>query len=561
MTIQKQSKFKGLLPYIKLQTKLAFTSSKNHTKKRKIVNAILSVLVYALFLTLAFYFLRALVTQTDFVRGPDVMILIITLTQFILLITSITFQIKRLHKPDDLRIISTLPISTFQKYIGEIISIYIKLFIYCFLIFYPFVIVYGFAGSMLGSSVSAGANAAYIFSALFATILLPLLPFAVSLVISVPFMYLSSWLQNKNIIKFVLFMIVFIGLLVLYSFLLRFMSDWWIHAATDVEVIKGIASFLSAMNHPYNFCYFTSEICLHNHLGINFLILLGISLGFMLIGIGITKPLYEKFITSSSNLEAAATYKHVRITEGNPYKELFVKEVKQIIRTQTYAFFYLGVAFAMPILTYLIMDVIKALGQASTGSTMFFGFAMLILCVIISLIGSYSANVISKEGKEFYITKTIPLSYRAQLLTKASVNFAVSFFGLLLCIIVLGATATTAKGGNATLSVGDLFLLFGICTLFLIGITFNGVNINLIRPKVEVISGQPSESNVVIQLLISLAITTLICIFVMVMDGIFGSRAFISHIIILCAMLIYAGVNFLVFFFTAEKKYMNLEVK
>lgn len=557
-SVRKQNVSK-IFNYIKLQTKLSFKSTGSQKLSRKIINIVLAIFVYALFLTLSYFLFRDLVTQTTFIQGPDIAILIFSITQLIILIASVLIQCKRLYKPDDLTLILTFPLTSFQKYVGEVATIYIKLLIRSAMFVYPFLIVYGVAGGMISTDV--GASCVYIFASLFATLLLPLLPFSFSLIISVPFMYLGDWLRNKNITKLIIFIVIFVGLLVFYALILNFMADWWIHAATNVEVVKAIAGFLSAINKPYNFAFFTSEICLGHQVLINLAILLGISIAFMAIGVLITKPLYQKFISSANLLETAAIVKKTQLTEYNTYSAIFIKEFKQIVRTQTYAFFYLGVAFSMPILTFLTTDLIKTLGQAQTGTHVFFGFAMLILCIIISLIGSYSANVISKEGTEFYLTKVVPLSYRKQLMAKAMVNFCVSFIGLILCIVVLGATATTTYGLDCTLSVGDLFVLFGITTLFLIGITFNGININLVRPKIEMKNGQPNESNVIIQLVIGILITAILSVFVIVSDGILGSSSIYGHLIIMGIMLLYALINFLIFFFSAEKKYIRIEGK
>lgn len=555
----RKENFSKIFTYVKLQTKLSFGSNRTQKLSRKIINIVLACIIYALFLVLAYLFFNDLVTQTTYITGQDAAILIFSIIQFVLLVSSILTQCKRLYKPNDLQLISTFPLSSFQKYLGEIISIYVKLLIRTVIFVYPFLIVYGLASGFISTNV--GPTIAYIFSSLFATLLLPLLPFSFSLIISIPFMYLGDWIKNKNILKLVIFIVLFVALLVFYSFILRFIADRWIHAATNVDVIKAIASFLSAINKPYNFVYFTSEICLGNKIYINLPILIGICAIFMTIGILITKPLYKKFISSANVLESTAVIKNVELTDKNTYLAIFIKEFKQIIRTQTYAFFYLGVAFSMPILTFLTTDLIKTLGQAQTGSHVFFGFAMLILCIIISLIGSYSASVISKEGQQFYITKIAPLSYRKQLFAKILVNFTVSFIGLLLCIVVLGATATTMDGADSTLSVVDLFVLLAICIFFLIGISFNGVNINLVRPKVDIKNGQPNESNVVIQLIIGILITAIISIFVIVSDGILNSSSIYGHLAILGLMFIYALINFLIFYFTAEKKYAKLEVK
>lgn len=539
--------------YIKLQTKLAFTPNRIEKLPKKIMRYVLDAMVFAVILFFAHYLFGSLVNQTTFIPGPSISILIFTIAEIILLVISIVGQCKRLHKPEDLRIISSFPLTSFQRYLGEIIAIYIKLSIYAFVLFYPLLIVYGLAANMISVS--------FAFSALFAVILLPLVPFAISLIVSVPFMFISNSLENRHMVKLVLFILLFIALLAIYSLILRFMADWFIHAKNNKEVVVGIANFLDKLNMPGNFAYFTSQICLVRNVGLNILWTLLIAAGCTTIGILITKPLYEKFTSSTSNIEGNAKVLKTNLTQQNAYRTIFQKEMKQIVRTSTYAYFYLGVAFAMPVMTYLIADIIKMVGASETGNRIFYGFGIMILFIIMSLIGSFSASIISREGSQFYITKVAPLSYRKQLFAKLLVNFAVAFGALVLCIISLSVTVNFSGDTKLGLSGIDIVLISFTMLFFLIGITFNGVNINLARPKIDMSNAQPNESNVVIQLLIGLAITFFFSGLSIIVDGVLGKQAVYWHVIILCIMLLYAAINFAVFFFTAEKKYARIEAK
>ena len=131
-----------LASYIKLQTKLSFTSNKISKTSKKVATGIISVIVFAIILGFAYLLFSSLTSQSTYISGSSVNILIFTIAQILLLIISINMQSKRLHSPDDLRIISTFPLSSFQKYVGEIIAIYIKLSIYALVLFYPLMIVY-----------------------------------------------------------------------------------------------------------------------------------------------------------------------------------------------------------------------------------------------------------------------------------------------------------------------------------------------------------------------------------------------------------------------------------
>lgn len=544
---------KKIFTYIGLQTKLSFKPAIPQKLWKRVLTWIVVAVVFAIFLTIAYFFLKSLVTQSTKLPPESVCILIYTIAQIVILVFGITSQITRLYQPNDLSIITAFPLTSFQRYLGEVISIYLKLEIFTILIFWPIMIVYGCAGNMF--------TVQFAFSSLFATILLPLMPFGVSMILAVPFMFLSSALKDKNIVKLILFVILFCGILVLYGFLLHLMSEWYIHSQTTKEVIEGIAAFVGALNHPYNPCFFLSEVCLIHDFGPNFGIYFAICIAAIAIGVGITIPLYKKFTSSAKNLEIAAKPRQTKMTDYSPFKAIFVKEFKQILRTPTYAYFYLGVAASMPILTYFIVDIVQKMGESSVGLGAFFGFTLLTILIILSLIGSFSANTIAREGQEFYITKITPVPYRTQLLAKMLVNFIVSGAGLVLCMIVIGCTCLNSDPALATLTPTGFVMLFFIALVFLVGITFNGINLSLSRPKVQMHNGRTNESNIVIQLVIGAAITAILSVVCIVLNGLFGEYEIWIQLGMLGIMLIYWAINFIIFWFTADKKYNKMEVK
>lgn len=550
---KKQGYFKKILPYIALQTKLSFKPAIPEKLWKRIVKWVIALVIFGLFLYIAFLFLKSLVTQTSLLPPESVCILLYTIAQIVILVIGITSQVKRLNGPNDLKIISSFPLTSFQRYLGEVVAIYIKLGLMSLIVFWPIMIVYGCAGSMF--------TVAFAFSSLFATILLPLMPFAISMILAIPFMFVSSWIKDKNTLKLILFIIFFAAILVLYGFILHLMADWYVHAKTNVEVIKGLKAFVDAINHPYNICFFASEICLMNNIGANFGIYLAITIAAGAIGMAITKPLYDKFCNSAKNYELAAKTRTTKLTNYSPTKTIFIKEFKQIVRNPMYAYFFLGVAFAMPIVTYLIIDLVRKLGESSVGSNGFFGFILLTICIVISLIGSFSANTIAREGNEFYITKIAPISYRKQMFAKLLVHFTVTFAALLLCNVVIGCTSVSVDQVDGTITPLGMLMIFLASTFFLVGIIFNGANINLIRPKVQLHNGKTDESNIVIQLVIGIIITAILSVACIVTNGIDSKNEMIVQNIVWVVMFVYALINFLVFFFTCEKAYARMEVK
>ena len=552
---------KGTAPYIRLQIKLAFTPNKPLSIKAKIGRGIFYLLVMALFLLFSYALVSMLAKQNDLIRADYLCILWFTLAEIFVFVAGITMQMRRLKKPSDLSTILTLPVNSLQRYLGEIVSIFIKIEVFTFILFYPFILIYFLSTKVyLLPQYQTLATPAWIFTSMFAVLFMTTLPYCLSLVFVIPFITLSRVLDNKAIIKLILFIIVFAGIITAYCLLLSFMSDWYIHQKGNREVMQAIANVLINMDKWYNPAYYSSVMALNWKFGYAFMIQSAACIVFAAIGISCCYQLYKRFTSVDFNLESSGIMAKTKYDSYKPSKAIFINEFKNILRTPTYAYFFVGVALCMPILTYASIDIVAKLGQEKIGEHTFFGLALLVIMVIMSLIGSFSANTLSREQGQFYISKILPYNPKKQMFVKTLVNFIVAFIALVLCIVVLAATCHKTANTKVGLTTSEIFMIFAIATVFLIGLAFNGININLTSPRINV-KGQASDANIVIQLLIGIIITTIMCSFIIVASAIWKDTTIYSSLIVLAIMLVYAITNAIVFVASANKKFYRIEVK
>ena len=529
--------------FIRLQLKLKWGLNRNNSKINAIVTSLIALLAVVVALALVAG-LSFVLKMSISVSAKELSVLYLTIIMIGLTVVAIGMQINRLYHPGDLNITARFPLSSTKMFISCLILNYIDLTIYSLILLLPIMIAFGIAMKCI--------TVAFVFGIILAAILLPIVPFALSIFIAIPIMYLSTLLKRQNVIKIILFIILLVGLFVAYYYVLNVLAKFFIHRNWEEGTLEIWQNLISSLNGYYNPAYYISNIIFFNKFWLGF----GATLGFgvLVIGLGIlvAKVVYTKIRTKVLD-GGSDVYKRYSKLDGNKSGVAILKHtIKEIIQTKTYSFFYLGVAISTPVMVFFCNRLVGMVGTAQMGGGINFGVSMLVVSVFMAMISSYAATILSIEGKNFYITKMIPVNYRKQLLVKGVVNVVVSLGALLISIIVLAAL----KFVNAT----ELIVLAVSQTLFVVGIVFNGVNLNLVNPNLKPkANGEAEEINVTIMLVIGLLIAALFGIASIVLPRVMENYKAVTYLIIIIAAAIYSLVNVLVFWFTANKKYRKIE--
>ena len=229
---------------------------------------------------------------------------------------------------------------------------------------------------------------------------------------------------------------------------------------------------------------------------------------------------------------------------------MFGHEFKEIVRTRVFAYFYLGVAVATPVMVFFCDRLVSDVGAAQLGEGVNFGASMLVIAAFMALINAFSAASLSREGEKFFITKLIPVPYRTQLLIKGLVNLIVSAGALVISVVVIVSLGFVTAAEAAVIAAAGLLLSCGF--------VLNGLNLNLANPSIRVRSdGGFNEANVTLMMVIGLFLSAAVGIAAIVLP--FFIAEWLAYLAAAAVALLYAGANFVVFWFTAQKKYAAVE--
>ena len=209
-----------MLAFIRMQMKLRWGRESGGDKKSLILSGVVAVVTVAVSLALI-YVLTSVLGANVSSGDKSVLVLFITVIEIALIVSGIGMQIRWLYKPSDLKITAQFPLSPFKMFAANLVLVYINLQIYAAVLMIPVLTVASAALGIFGWKFALGL--------IVAAVLAPMVPFALSAVLSLPVMYMLSVLENRNIIKLAIFVVVLAGFFVLYNFVLTFLADYFIY--------------------------------------------------------------------------------------------------------------------------------------------------------------------------------------------------------------------------------------------------------------------------------------------------------------------------------------------
>lgn len=532
-----------ILAYIGLHFKLSFKRDKKNDIKSSIITFVLGLLTCVVVLFLSAYLFKIINKQILIETSPaEFSVLLFTIIEVVLIVIGVFLEVKFFLKPNDIHITARFPLSSTQLFIAQLLIVYIYLFAFSFSIIMPLMIVFGYSVGIISVS--------FIFQLIFASFFAPLIPFAVATIFAVPIMYILTKLENKNIIKLIIFLIFLTVAFFAYSRILNFLAEYYVHQRVDAQQKNLVIEFINKLNNGWNFFGYVNNLVFGKQIFKSVGIIISSALVISAIGILIAIPLYSAIRRNILEGQQSIFSKKSEITQESAFCAIFKNDFRNIFRTHVYSYFYLGISIVTPIMIILTNSLIKKVGTAQIGSSTVFGISLLIVLVFMSMINSFPASAISREGKEFYITKIVPVSYEKQLLAKGLLNILVSFGASVISIIILCSMKSV--------DILQGFIIFITSMIFSCGIILNGFNINVRFPHINKSkAGEESQTNTTITMFIGFIINAVEALVAIVLTY-FIKMEYI-YLILIGISIIYAIINILLFHFTINKKYSEIE--
>jgi ABC-2 type transport system permease protein len=453
--------------------------------KKKASKIAIGVLIAIGIAAIMFYIamFSAMFTQTCVANGihEEVLYLFLAMAQFIVVFFGSAALLSYLYFSKDNMLLATLPVNPKSIFMAKYAMAYISEYLLCLFISLPMIITYGIVASSMGIAISWSF---YVYAVL-CSFLLPVLPLLLASIISIPLMYLVSFLKKRTLGNTIVIGIITIAVVALYLVFIGSVSG--MQQNTDelgvVVLSQPILNMIISVKKYTIFNYNIVNALLGNKSFLNFILyVLGLIIVFG-IAVFISAGFYNKGMrvtlegsgTSPKNKNYKTSYVSSTFT-----KSFVIKEFKNIIHTpQLFMSAFMGLIF-IPLFAVIFG---KSMSFSEAGNTIGNDLGMIGMVLYMSSIMISSGNTIamvgfSMEGKNLYLLKTLPITAKDIIKPKLIVS---NLIGLILAL----AAAISILAVSAFHNVFIAFLVLILLVLGSIGSTSQGLYNDLKNPNLH----------------------------------------------------------------------------
>lgn len=460
----------------------SLSMTKPSTKKQMIVTKLLLVLVSLLiilpFVVVSGLFIytvtNSLVEYNYETIGLEFMCILLCVFTFIF---SFNVILNELYFTGDIENLLPLPLKPREIVGAKIASIFCaESLVQLLVIFF----------SVIGFFFALGLSFKNFLLGILGMITLPMIPIIYCSIISLLIMSFTRFIRNKETIRKVGLVFV-LAVLMLFVYFLGALQNF------DLELyiegfVNGDQTFLHVMRGILPHINLFIDILVTGSIR-SLLLYILVNIGFIVVLLGLADVCYFKGVVglSSKDTESKKSSSNIlnNIKVENPTNSYFKKEIFTLFRTSSYFLNCILINFIWPIFVYVIcklkfpdltLSKLKNLVTSTDNNTLIIIFMFVIgVSILLPALNSIASSSFSREGKNFYFMKYIPMDYSSQVYVKLLVSFIIAFIGVnvfsLIFYLVIGLKVSTAF---IFLIISFLAILF-ICSL--------GIIIDSINPK------------------------------------------------------------------------------
>lgn len=460
----------------------SLSMTKPSTKKQMIVTKILlafvSLIIILPFVVVSGLFVytvtNSLVEYNYETIGLEFMCILLCVFTFIF---SFSVVLNELYFTSDIENLLPLPIRARQIVGAKVASIFCAESLVQLLVIFFSVVGFFFALGLPFKNFLLG---------ILGMVTLPIIPIIYCSIISLLIMSFTRLIKNKETIRKVGLGFVLV-ILMLFVYFLGALQNF------DLELyiegfVNGDQTFLHVMRGILPHINLFIDTLVTGSVSSLFLYIL-VNIGFIVILLGLADVCYFKGVIGLSSKDTATKKSSSNILKNikveDPTNSYFKKEVRTLFRTPSYFLNCILINFIWPIFVYVIcklkfpdltLSELKNLVTSTDNNTLIIIFMFVIgVSILLPALNSIASSSFSREGKNFYFMKYIPMDYSSQVSVKLLVSFIIAFIGInvfsLIFYLVIGLKV----------SISFIFLIISfLAVLFICSL---GIIIDSINPK------------------------------------------------------------------------------
>lgn len=459
------------------------------TGKKKVRQIIFIVLIAVCFLPLFISLSLFVSTMYDALRAIEqegvILSLGVAATSFTIFFFGVFYVINIFYYSDDVENLLPLPLKPSEIIGAKFLVTVVYEYLTELILLLPLFIVYAY---------KSGASIMYYIYALVVFFLVPVVPLSIASILVMIIMRFTGIAKNRDRFKMVGGLIAMFGAIGVNAVIQQFASKSVAPEQLQEMFTQGQNSMVEFASRIFPGAKFAALSIIHNTSvqGImNLMIFVLITGASFLIFLYIGELLYFRGVIGIS--ENAAKRKKVSSEElgklsirQSKLKAYTIKELKLLFRTPIYFMNCVLINFLFPILMLIPfltqsqggseLESIKTIMHSGIfdGVIVAAGFSA---GMLISTINCITSTSISREGQNLYISKYLPASYKTQIMAKVLSGVIISLIGVV--TILISVTVFLQ------IPLHLVFLIAGISLIGIVCMSFIGVMIDLIHPKLN----------------------------------------------------------------------------
>ncbi len=396
----------------------------------------------------------------------------------IVLIFGVFYIIGTLFLAKDTEFLASLPIPQGNVFMSKFVMVLLGEYPFAFFLMLPPVIIYG---------IGTQQGVLYYILAVLCTLLLPFLPLVISAFLALLLMNIVSRSRRRDLITIIgsiLLMVLFIGG---QNFLMsRIPENQEDFLIALLQSSDKIIDFLGRVFPP---SIWITRALSSGGMGsvINLIYLVAISVAALLVVYFLASFIYQRGATAQLETRSASGKTKLTYKKSSQVFTIFKNEWFILLRTPIYALNSLIVLFMAPLLMLIplfggnfandpdLQFIYQLIGKSESQAIL-----MLVLSGIITafvLINPAVSTTFSREGKNFWILKNIPVKPEIQVYGKLLAGYSISFFAAFITIVI---SIITFK-----INLFMAIMILILCSLALIPVSSVGLYLDLVRPKLD----------------------------------------------------------------------------
>lgn len=490
------------------------------------------------------------------INAPQVVLTMAAVASgIIVLIFGIFYILSTVFLAKDTELLTSLPLPQGSVFLSKFALVLLGEYPFAFFLMIPPVIIYGIGQNM---------GVIYYLLAIICTLFIPLVPLVISALLSLFLMNIVGRSRHRDLITIIGSIILLVGIFLGQNYLISQMPDN--EQEFLIELLKSSNAIVEFMGRAFPPAIWITKILsgTMSEALINLAYLLIVSLGAFGLVYFIASFIYQRGATAQFETGASTGKAKLSYKSSSQILTIFKIEWLTILRTPIYALNSLVMVFMAPLLMMLPLfggnlandpDLQFLYQLIENGeSTPLLPLIVAGLITVFVLINPAVSSTFSREGKNIWILKNIPVKPEIQVYGKLLAGYSISFIAAVLSAFMAML--------SFRVPVVTTIMVVILTSAALVPISALGIYIDLMRPKL--IWNNPQEAikqnfNVVIAMLLGFVMVTVFGVIGYFITT-FGLNTFAVFGIMLIIILAFSYLSIMVLKNAAEGAYRKIEI-